>query len=250
MTQRASTFQHCRDCRSKLKTATDMRMASFCGSTCWMKYYRNHCRVCDAGLAPLMGRWTNRVNLCSRKCRNTYDREGQHLRGFSRSTLRPGYPPSQTGEKPCEKAHSPRVSEALFSGVSLPIWGAGGKSVKTLVPHPRTSGVYYLKPSDKPLMFTELEIKRLLTPPPKPKSIPLSLMGSTHQFPGAIPIDRETRKAIVDYELGGWLHDNETAAPSDSQPTFSAPLSSKDDLALPACIDRRVKLSALREAAA
>src|SRR5262249_37433405 len=161
-----------------------MRMAAFCGPTCWKKYYRKHCRVCDAATERATD--PRIVSLCSKKCKTTYRKNGQHLRAFSRDLAPHPVSRAKPVQDRSKKMREIRVFEPPFAGCILTVWGAAGKRTGRLVPHPKWERVYCLEPGDKPLMFTELEIKRLMTPAPKPKSVPLSLMGSTHQFPGGI----------------------------------------------------------------
>ena len=72
----ATVFTFCRSCRSKLKRAAQMRMAAFCGPTCFGKYYAARCRVCDKAIkADKLKPGRNAVQLCGRGHRLEYQRE-------------------------------------------------------------------------------------------------------------------------------------------------------------------------------
>src|SRR6476620_10191016 len=114
-------FVHCRSCRSKLKRAAQMRMAAFCGPTCFGKYYAARCRVCDKAIkADKLKPGRNAVQLCGREHRLEYRRER-----FRYQFLR-----AQNPSKQGDIAKRPKIADlppkkpckmGLFSGDNLPL---------------------------------------------------------------------------------------------------------------------------------
>jgi len=91
-------------------------------------------------------------------------------------------------------------------------------------------------------VFTEAELKAFLRPKPKQagKSVPRIPVGSSTRFPGAMAVDADTRRAILEAECGGWLRDEDVVA----APASPAPLVVHDGTLsdLPVYLDRRKAL--------
>ena len=141
-------YKLCRGCRAKLNHPAEIEHTAFCSGHCFQKFYRVHCRVCSAELAPLAN--IRKVNLCSRGCRNTYRRKSSIYAGFSARLDRPGYWSSQA----CEVSpNSPDIStlfSALIADQHLIVWGAYGKRACDVLPDPRT-GLFTVRYADRPV---------------------------------------------------------------------------------------------------
>jgi hypothetical protein len=125
------TYTHCRNDRTKLNPLTESRQHAFCCRGCYVTWYRKHCLVCDRATAPRSPDDPCPTrNLCSRDCRNAFQRKPGIFEAF-------GVPTGRKAAAAQRQAVHSRVSGKQrgldHPGRDQPAWDGGRRQQPSLM---------------------------------------------------------------------------------------------------------------------